>query len=827
MITQVNIRKKFIEFFAEHNHMCLESASLVPEDDHSLLLVNSGMAPLKKFFLNESMPQYPNLVTIQKCVRAGGKHNDLEEVGFTKRHHTFFEMCGNFSFGGYSNEVAIRLAWSFLTKTLNIDKNRLYVTVHPDDQSSCDIWSNIISDKSKIHKLAANEWSMGTDGPCGKCTEIFYDNGSHLEGDFESGDRYLEIWNIVIMSEEIKNGIKTSLQPICIDTGAGLERLNAVCEGVDDNYKTSLFKSIITKIGGTADIVSYRVIADHARAVVFMMSDGVLPGVNGREYVLRRIIRRAIFYEIKLEKTDLLFEAAKEVINLMCEDYPEILHHKQLILENIAAEASQFRNNCIAGINQFEKMTDDISDTIPADIIFKLYDTYGLQLETIQDAAGAKGLQIDKDGFDKLMQEYRNASKVKKIHTYNTKTSTESLVYEYNPKDNYTATILEVGDNYIICDKTVFYPEGGGQESDTGQIIGIDDSWVFTINNVIKSGEVIVHKGDFFIENNIIANDLPVENNHIKNNIDFKALVGSKCKLIVNHERRLALTQHHSASHILLSVLRKYFGDSTIQQGSLIKENSLRLDFLGQKISSDILQNIERDVNLLIQENVPTWIKHMSRKEAKKINAVAAFGERYTDNVRVVSVCDNPELCCGTHVKSSGQIGLFMIINECSIGVGIRRINAVVGMEAIRELNKIRSQNAILSQKNIDLSVKIKKLESTNKQSVRELISKVIHDIKINYIIYNNGNKTNIFKDIENSIKECDLVFVINKDDKQISCYLKSIKLNAKDILLSMLEKYNGKCGGNEDFAQGGCAVPDLNKFIAHCFEKLDELLRM
>ncbi len=800
MNINIDIRKKFVDFFSEHNHRHLESFSIVPEDDHSLLLINSGMAPLKQFFLGGAVPPYCNVATIQKCIRAGGKHNDLEEVGFTKRHHTFFEMCGNFSFGGYSNEVAIRLAWDFLIKHLLLDPKRLHVTVHPDDEISYAVWANIIN-ISHIHKVSANQWSMGGDGPCGKCTEIFFDNGEHLEGNFEEGDRYIEIWNIVIMSQQMKDGIVSDLKPICIDTGAGLERLEAVCSGLDDTYRIPLFANTIQKIGGKIDEPSYRIIVDHARAIIFMISDGVLPGANGREYVLRRIIRRAVFYEIKTEKTDILLDAIKEIIDSMCGHYSEILSHKKIIIEQTIAEASQFRDNCMAGLNKLEKMTVNMENNIiSGEVMFKLYDTYGLPLETIQDAAKAKNFILDMDSFNAIMEEYRENSKSKKMHTYDTKVTTELLIYEYDPNNNYYATALEVGEDYIICDKTIFYPNSGGQESDTGEIVGLN--WKLQVKEVIKSGNLIVHKGEFIGRN---------EN----------SIAGEQCKLVINYQRRWALMQHHSASHILLYVLRKYFGDETVQQGSLIKENSLRLDFIGPKLTGDIIIKIENDVNALIQQNIPTWVRYMSKYEAKEINAIAAFGEKYPDNVRVVAVCGRPELCCGTHVQHSGEIGIFMITNECKIGAGISRITAVVGMEAVNEINKIRDRNISLALKCDSLLTKLKKLETMQKSEVKELLSKEINNVKINCIIYKNGNKQNILKDIDHYNKDFDIIIVINKVENNINCYVKTKQLNAKDILSNMLEKYHGKCGGKDDFAQGGCDIDDLNKFIAQCFDVL------
>ncbi|WP_075522953.1 alanine--tRNA ligase [Candidatus Pelagibacter communis] len=695
------IRSTFLKYFEKNDHKIVESSNLVPNNDPTLMFANSGMVQFKNVFTGLEKRDYQRATTSQKCVRAGGKHNDLENVGYTPRHHTFFEMLGNFSFGDYFKEKAIYYAWDLITKDFGLDKNRLYVTVFHEDDEAFNFWRKIagFSDDRIIRiSTSDNFWSMGETGPCGPCSEIFYDHGDHLKGGLpgskdEDGDRFIEIWNLVFMQyEQVSKDKRINLPKPSVDTGMGLERIAALLQSTHDNYETDHFQKLILS---TSEIVkkkpdqnnlsSFRVIADHLRASSFLIAEGVLPSNEGRGYVLRRIMRRGMRHSHLLgSKNPVFYNLFETLKNEMSGNYPELNRAESLIKETLKMEEEKFLILLDRGIKILNDEISKIDKVLPGDVAFKLYDTYGFPLDLTEDILRNKSLSIDTKKFQSLMQESRELAKknwkgsgdaaVEDIW-FGIKDklgATEFLGYETNQAEGVILSLLknnkEVKDlksndeGMIITNQTPFYGESGGQVGDTGEIISGD--FRFEVTDVQKKlGDLFVHYGKV-ISGSIKLND----------SVEMK----------INETRRNDTRAYHSATHLLHESLRRVLGTHVTQKGSLVEPSRLRFDFSHMKpISEDEINKIEKFVNLMVSKKTDVKTRLMTPDEAVENGALALFGEKYGEEVRVLSMGDDDgkyfstELCGGTHVKNTGEIGQFKITSQSSIAAGIRRVEAL------------------------------------------------------------------------------------------------------------------------------------------------------
>ncbi len=777
--TLKSIRKVFLNYFSKKDHQAVESSNLVPNNDPTLMFTNSGMVQFKNVFTGLEKRDYKTAVTSQKCVRAGGKHNDLENVGYTPRHHTFFEMLGNFSFGDYFKEKAIYFAWDLLTKDFSIPKDKLLVTVFSDDRESFDLWRKIAGlPESKIIKISTSDnfWSMGDTGPCGPCSEIFYDHGEKLKGGppgspDQDGDRFIEIWNLVFMQyEQISKEKRINLPKPSVDTGMGLERMTAVLQGTHDNYNIDHFKKIINASSETIKapvnkktIASHRVIADHLRASSFLISEGILPSNEGRGYVLRRIMRRGMRHAHSLgSKNPVFYKLFNILKNEMSESYPELINRKDLIIETLKNEEEKFSSLLDRGIKILnENLTKVKNNTLPGMIAFKLYDTYGFPLDLTEDILRNKKIKVDKEGFIKEM----NASK--KLARANWKGSgdksieekwfkireelnpTEFLGYEFNKSEGVVLKIskdknfidkAQVDDNVeIVTNQTPFYAESGGQVGDQG-IIYSNDCRVKITDTQKKMGDLHVHIGK-------------VEKGSLKLN--------QNVNLEIDIVKRNNAKAYHSATHLLHEALRRTLGKHVTQKGSLVSHDKLRFDFSHNKpIEKNEIKKIEKYVNDMVNTFADVKTRIMTPKEAVASGALAMFGEKYGEEVRVLSIGkekDNyfsTELCGGTHVKNTRDIGKFKIINQSSISAGVRRVEALREKqlknyeenlqkgkslkekelkEQVDSVMKELLENKIKPNYNedIDLSLNIKNL---NKQLEVSKIKKIINDKTKNII---------------------------------------------------------------------------------------------
>ena len=695
------IRETFLKYFEKNDHKIVESSNLVPNNDPTLMFANSGMVQFKNVFTGLEKRGYQRATTSQKCVRAGGKHNDLENVGYTPRHHTFFEMLGNFSFGDYFKEKAIYYAWDLITKDFGLDKNRLYVTVFHEDDEAFNFWKKIAGfNDNRIIRISTSDnfWSMGETGPCGPCSEIFYDHGDHLKGGLpgskdEDGDRFIEIWNLVFMQyEQVSKDKRINLPKPSVDTGMGLERIAALLQGTHDNYETDHFKKLIQS---TSDIVkkkpdknnlsSFRVIADHLRASSFLIAEGVLPSNEGRGYVLRRIMRRGMRHSHLLgSKEPVFFNIFETLKNEMSGNYPELKRAESLIKETLKMEEEKFLILLDRGIKILNEEITKIDKVLPGDVAFKLYDTYGFPLDLTEDILRNKSLSIDTKKFQLLMQESRELAKknwkgsgdaaVEDIW-FSVKDklgATEFLGYETNQaegvvlslfKDNKEVDELRSSDEgMIITNQTPFYGESGGQVGDTGEIVSGD--FKFEVSDVQKKlGDLFVHYGKV-INGTIKVNE----------NVEMK----------INETQRNNTRAYHSATHLLHESLRRVLGTHVTQKGSLVEPSRLRFDFSHMKpISPEEINKIEQFVNSMVSKKTDVRTRLMTPDEAVENGALALFGEKYGEEVRVLSMGDDngkyfsTELCGGTHVKNTGDIGKFKITSQSSIAAGIRRIEAL------------------------------------------------------------------------------------------------------------------------------------------------------
>ena len=714
MSSTADIRAAFLNYFKDHGHEVVGSSPLVPRNDPSLMFTNAGMVQFKNVFTGQESRPYDRATTSQKCVRAGGKHNDLDNVGYTARHHTFFEMLGNFSFGDYFKEEAINLGWDLVTKDYGLNKDRLLVTVHSSDEEAAALWSKIAGlPEDRIIRIPTSDnfWAMGPTGPCGPCTEIFYDHGDHIPGGppgtpEEDGDRFVEIWNLVFMQyEQIDADTRVDLPKPSVDTGMGLERIAAVLQGKHDNYDIDLMRYLIEAVaqaGGTDPDgdhkASHRVIADHLRACGFLIADGVLPSNDGRGYVLRRILRRAMRHaQLMGVQGELMPKLVPALVGQMGQAFPELERAQALITETMALEESKFQSMLTRGLRLLDEETASLGDgaTLAGDVAFKLYDTYGFPLDLTQDALRARNIDVDTDGFDAAMAQQKADARAAWAGSGEAATeqvwfdvhekvgASDFLGYATDEAEGHVVALISGGqevtevtagsDIAIVFNQTPFYAESGGQIGDTGTISGADGLRITITDTQKKLGSMHVHIGT-------------VEAGSVK--------LDDEAKLSVNATRRDAIRGHHSATHLLHAALRTALGDHVTQKGSLVAEDRLRFDISHPKaLTPEEIAEVEASVNGEIRANTSVGTRLMEPDAAVEAGAMALFGEKYGDEVRVVSMGleqeTDPqhrpysvELCGGTHVSRTGDIGLFKIINEGAVSSGVRRIEAVTGAAA-------------------------------------------------------------------------------------------------------------------------------------------------
>ncbi|WP_457643504.1 alanine--tRNA ligase [Persephonella sp.] len=874
-LTANEIRESFLKFFEEKGHTRVKSASIIPETDPTLLFVNAGMVPFKNVFLGLEKRPYTRATSCQKVFRVSGKHNDLDNVGYTPRHHTFFEMLGNFSFGDYFKKEAIEYAWEYLTRVLQIPEEKLLVSVFEEDDEAYDIWKNVIGlPEEKIHRLGVedNFWSMGDTGPCGPCSEIYYDRGEEF-GNPQLGapddNRYLEIWNLVFMQyNRDESGRLTPLPHPNIDTGMGLERIASVMQGVSSNYETDLFMPVIRfaeDISGkeyrpdqpsSKETVAMRVIADHLRAITFLISDGVFPSNEGRGYVLRRILRRALRYgkELGIERP-FLFEGVDVVIDMMKEPYPELIGNRGFIKGLVKAEEERFIKTLKRGMDILyeiiEKAKKEGRHHITGKEVFMLYDTYGFPVDLVEDIARDNNFGVDIAEYYKLLEEQREraraswksqAKEVKKVYLELKNSLPENRFVGYEKLEVDDANILaivkedtqvdilnegEVGE--IILDITPFYPEKGGQVGDAGIIEG--DGFLFDVVDTKTPVEgIIIHRGK------VIYGQLKK---------------GSVAAARVNKERRQDIMRHHTATHLLHAALRNLLGEHVKQAGSLVHPDYLRFDFTHfESLSEEEIKRIEELVNQEIMENHPVICREMPIDEALKSGAIAIFEEKYGDVVRVISAGISTELCGGTHVSRTGDIGYFKILSETAVASGTRRIEAVAGRKAVesslREHFLLKEISRTLTAKEEQIIEKIeglklkvkeleKQLESLKKKSVVDRIMDILTVVdkdgyrvgygKVEGLSPNElrdladvaraklGSSAVLLASVDREKRKINLVAAVSKDLTD--------RIKAGDIIRQVAPVIGGKGGGRPDMAQGGGT--DISK-LDEAFEKFVQI---
>ncbi len=880
------IRKTFLKYFEKNGHTIVDSSNLVPNNDPTLMFANSGMVQFKNVFTGLEKRDYKRATTSQKCVRAGGKHNDLENVGYTPRHHTFFEMLGNFSFGDYFKERAIELAWNLITKDFGLDKNKLYFTVFNEDDEAFNLWKKITGfGEDRIIRIATSDnfWSMGETGPCGPCSEIFYDHGDHLQGGLpgtkdQDGDRYIEIWNLVFMQyEQVTKDKRIDLPKPSVDTGMGLERIAALLQGTHDNYKTDHFLKLINSISDTVkvkptdkNLSSFRVIADHLRASSFLLAEGVLPSNEGRGYVLRRIMRRGMRHSHLLgAKEPIFYNIFKTLENEMSGNYPELERAQSLIKETLKMEEEKFLVLLERGMKILDDEIEKIDKVLPGEVAFKLYDTYGFPLDLTEDILKNKSLSLDHEKFNKLMKDSKELAKKNWKGSGDSSVdeiwfgikdkigSTEFLGYESNQaegvilsliKNNKQSDSLKEGDEgMVILNQTPFYGESGGQVGDNGTISNG--------NNIFKVSDVQKKLGNLFVHYGKVEKG----NFNLKDNVELK----------IDIERRENVKAYHSATHLLHESLRRILGTHVMQKGSLVAPDRLRFDFSHMKpISSDEMTKIDEHVNQMVNKKSEVITRIMTPKEGIAHGALALFGEKYGDEVRVVFMGEegnkyfSTELCGGTHVKNTSDIGNFKVVSQSAIAAGVRRVEALRDKQLDEFLKNKEKQSNLSEQKDEEtikvLSEEIKKLggkPNLNKENKKDLIkelNKELEKLSINEII--NNKSKNIINDekingvnvrmqkidglppkelrrlIDNGKKEIGEGIVIifaSKDDKVglavgITDKLKS-KYDAVKFVKNGSEIIGGKGGGGRpDFAQAGGVNKDK---IEDAFKSLKALV--
>jgi alanyl-tRNA synthetase len=848
------IRTSFLDYFAKNNHKILPSAPLIPHNDPTLMFVNAGMVQFKNIFTGLEKAPAPSVVTSQKCVRAGGKHNDLENVGYTARHHTFFEMLGNFSFGDYFKEDAIRFAWGFINGELGLPAEKLVVTIYHTDDEAFDLWKKIANlPDERIIRIDTNDnfWSMGDVGPCGPCSEIFYDHGEEIEGNLpgsgDEGDRYIEIWNLVFMQyEKLENGKRIDLPKPAIDTGMGLERIAAVMQGVHNNYDIDLFKNLIAaikKISKTkGDEVSYRVIADHLRSSAFLIADGVLPSNEGRGYILRRIMRRAMRHAHQLGcREPLMHLLVPALIVEMGDDYIELKKAQKLIVETLKDEEERFKVTLEKGLKILEEEAVDLKsgDKLGGSVAFKLYDTYGFPLDLTQDILRPRNISVDEAEFEREMEIQKERGRSNWSGSGESADSniwfalknkigaTAFKGYENSTLVAIVKSLIIAGEEVsdvkegkevaIVTDQTCFYAESGGQVGDRGTITNG--------NNIIEISDTKKLAGDLFVHFGTVKKG------------SFK--IGDKVTLEIDERRQRRIKANHSATHLLHKALREVLGDHVTQKGSLVSADVLRFDFSQNKpLSLDDLVQVEDMVNFYIRQNQAVQILETDIDEANKLGAMALFGEKYGDKVRVLSMGVDEgsnnnfsvELCGGTHVERTGDIGLFKIISEGSVASGVRRIEALTARKAFEYLREqegvvahlaenmksakqdvLRNvENLIIERKNLEKELgKLKRASAT--ATLSQIKAEEINNIK--FIAQKlDGVDGKDLRDIANNLlkQHGGLVGLAAVNDGKVAMVvaLEDVlkeKYSAVELLKAVIENIGGKgCGGNQKFAQGG-----------------------
>jgi len=847
MKSSADLRKLFLDFFASKGHEVVASSPLVPANDPTLLFTNAGMVQFKETFLGQETRKYTRAVTTQRCVRAGGKHNDLENVGYTARHHTFFEMLGNFSFGDYFKREAIQYAWEFLTETLALPPEKLWITVFEEDDEAADIWLKELGvSADRFSRIGAkdNFWSMGDTGPCGPCSEIFYDHGEDIAGGppgtpEEDGDRYIEIWNLVFMQfDRSADGTLTPLPKPSVDTGMGLERLAAVLQNVHNNYEIDLFQHLIEAIqalSGTEDSSNFslRVIADHIRSCSFMIADGVHPSNEGRGYVLRRIIRRAIRHGHKLGLKESFFhKLVQPLVNEMGDAFPELKQAQALVEKALLQEENRFADTLDNGLRILDQAIEDMGDKeIPGETVFLLYDTYGFPIDLTADIARERGLTIDIAGFERAMEAQRtrarSASQFAGGLSEQIAIDGETAFCGYSQTQE-TGTItaiiadgehvdqLEAGqEGVLVLDHTPFYAESGGQVGDHGEITS--DNASFTVSDTRKQGKAFTHIGR-------------CEHGQFH--------VGQSVTAQIDESNRQATALNHSATHLLHAALRNVLGDHVMQKGSLVDPQRLRFDFSHfEPVTPDQLHDIERMVNQQIRLNHPVDTKLMAIEEAKKSGAMALFGEKYDDEVRVLSMGDfSIELCGGTHVQHTGDIGLLKITAEAGIASGVRRIEAVTGDKAldyidttqltlnqVSDLLKAKPDNvqdkaALLVQRSRELEKELESLKAKLASSAGDDLANSVQEVNGIKVLASSleGADGKALRDavdqLKNKLGTAAIVLTAVKDEKItiIAGVTKDItdKIRAGDLVGHVASQVGGKGGGRPDMAQGGGNEP-------------------
>ena len=846
-LSTADLRNKFIDYFKSHGHQAVASSSLVPADDPTLLFTNAGMNQFKDCFLGAEKRSYTRAVSSQRCVRAGGKHNDLENVGYTARHHTFFEMLGNFSFGDYFKKEAIEFAWNFLTKEIGLPKEKLLVTVYSEDDEAFDIWENHIGvPKEKIIRISTSDnfWSMGDTGPCGPCSEIFYDHGAHIWGGppgtpEEDGDRFIEIWNLVFMQfNKQADGTMEPLPKPSIDTGMGLERISAILQNVHSNYEIDLFQNLIksaASIVGSEDLEnkSLRVIADHIRSCSFLICDGVMPSNEGRGYVLRRIIRRAVRHGYQLGANDIFFyKLVASLAKEMGEAYPELVDQLPVIEKVLRVEEEQFSKTLARGMAILNDTLETLEgDTVPGDVVFKLYDTYGFPTDLTNDVAREHDLKIDEEGFEAAMQAQRARaqqasnfgadynSKLAIDHTTSftgyTDVEGQANVVELIADNAFVEKLEDGQEGVVVLDSTPFYAESGGQAGDKGVLRVANGEFIVT--DTQKMGNAFAHKG--------IA----------KGSVSK----GDTATAAIDAANREAIKKNHSATHLLHAALREILGEHVTQKGSLVEAQRMRFDFSHfEAVTAEQLAEIERRVNQEIRANHTLATELMDLDEAKASGAMALFGEKYDEKVRVVTMGPfSVELCGGTHVTRTGDIGLFKITSEAGIASGVRRIEAVTGEHA---LEVVQTQQATLSSLSallktdsqnvldrvVSLQNQTKELEKALNSAKQKLASQQGADMLSNAVEIN-GVKVlianlegveakslrSMMDDIKNRIGEGIVVLGVANDAKVnlIAGVTKNLtsKVKAGELVNFVASQVGGKGGGRPDMAQAGGDQPE------------------
>ncbi len=883
-ILLTDVRKKFLEFFKKNNHQIVDSSNLVPNNDPTLMFTNSGMVQFKNVFTGLEKRLYKKATTSQKCVRAGGKHNDLENVGYTPRHHTFFEMLGNFSFGDYFKEKAIYYAWNLLTKDFGIPKEKLLVTVFHEDEDAFNLWKKISGlDENKIIKIATSDnfWSMGDTGPCGPCSEIFYDHGEKLKGGppgspNEDGDRFIEIWNLVFMQfEQISKEKRIDLPKPSVDTGMGLERMTAVLQGTHDNYKIDHFQRIMTasaefikKTIDSKSIASHRVIADHLRASSFLISEGILPSNEGRGYVLRRIMRRGMRHAHSLGNKNPIFHKLFEVLlDEMKNEYPELINGRDLIIETLKSEEEKFSSLLERGIKILDENLNKVQNKIlPGPIAFKLYDTYGFPLDLTADILKSKNIKVDSNGFEKEMEKSKSLARAnwkgsgdKSVDERWFKIReelkpTEFLGYEFDKSEGVIIKISKNGkfvntanpgeEVEIITNQTPFYGESGGQVGDQG--------YIFNSNCKIKVKDTQKKMGDLFVHYGKIE----------KGSIS----VGNNVSLEIDVLKRENSTANHSATHLLHESLRRTLGKHVTQKGSLVSPNRLRFDFSHNKpIEKEEMTKINKIVNEIVKGSTDVQTRIMTPKEAIKMGALALFGEKYGEEVRVVFMGKekneffSTELCGGTHVKNTKEVGKFKVISQSSIASGVRRVEALRDKQ-LEEYEHIQKKDKFLKEVNLKKEIELiedelrnLKIKSDFKDSLSlnenlKILTKQLNKIKIENIKIDKSKnlikdykvqgilvRTQILKDFptkelrgiidqEKKAIKSGIVISISTFEDKVGVAIGvtqdlTKKFNAVDLAKFASGILGGKGGGGrKDFAQAGGT--DKNK-IEDAFKEI------